>query len=442
MPGVEIPIAVAAMSKNHPVTRIRRILDLEGTSMKTPRSLMGVVGTLLAAPLLTLSARAAYSAEDETPTDDFGRLRHVQSLTRDDLRRVVTASVSCDGKHLYSAAYPVAAVSVFDRDGKTGRLEHKQTFASEDLLLGALCLRVTADGRYAVATAFASRTAVLFQRDPASGRLQLLDVARDGVDGVTGLRWPVDAVISSDSKFVYVIDDARKGRLGRASDGPNGAVTVFRITEEDKLCWVEADYGENGCFNGARGIALHPDGKSMYVTSSGAGTLVMLSRDAISGKTTVKQIIKDEEGGVHGLAGAFAVALSPEGNFVYTSAGCFHGDNAVGVYRRSEDGTLALVQEIVDGTDALRDFTGGNEIVVSPDGHNVYAAGSRSSTVACFRRDPMTGKLTYLETLTGTGPVLLGRPSGVGISPDGDFLYVAAEHSHALSVFKRTRTEE
>ena len=46
----------------------------------------------------------------------------------------------------------------------------------------------------------------------------------------------------------------------------------------------------------------------------------------------------------------------------------------------AQDGhrALELVQETFDGTDALRGFAGGNEIVVSPDGHNVYAAGSRS----------------------------------------------------------------
>ncbi len=366
-------------------------------------------------------------------------LRYVDSVTRDELKYAVSAAVSGDGKHLYAAGWRANTINVFTRDVKSGRLEHLQTISDQKHLRGAICLRLSPNGRYAVAPAFQSQTAVLFARDPQTGKLELLDVARNEEDGVKGLRWAMDAVFSKDSRFVYVIDPRGSGSRIETVDGQDGAVTVFRISENSQLEWIESNVGRNGCFNGARGIALHPNGSTIYVTSSGAGTLVVLSRQRDTGKVKVRQIIKDDETEAHGLAGVSSVACSPDGKFVYTSAGRFHGDNAVSVFKCGLDGTLSLVQELFNETEALRSFEGGNEILVSPDGQNVYAAATRSSSIACFQRDPQTGKLTHFDNMkdatTGDGSGL--GPAGLGISPDGGFLYAAIESRNAIAIFRR-----
>ena len=114
-----------------------------------------------------------------------------------------------------------------------------------------------------------------------------------------------------------------------------------------------------------RNVPLVP---TIVVTSSIAGTLVVLDRDVTTGETTVRQVIKNGDGDVRGLDGALGVAFSPDGQFAYTSAGRFRGDSVVGVYKFDEAGQLSLVQEIVNAEDDLPDFVGGNEITVSADG--------------------------------------------------------------------------
>ena len=382
-----------------------------------------VVFLSLCIVLVVGSPCGVHAVED----NELGRLTYVSSASRDSLRAVTSVEVTNDGKFLYAAAWQAAAINVFSRDVATGQLTHVQEIADSKNLAGATAVRLSPDGRYAIAAAFRSRTAVLYQRQP-DGTLTRLDVARNGIDGITGLQFAVDVAISPDSKFIYVVNTT-------------GSVTTFEISEEQTLQFVEANIGQDDCFANARGIVTHPDGKTIVVASSEAASLVVLNRDPDNGKVTVRQIIRDNEGDVRGLDGAMGVALSPDGAFAYTSAGRFRGDNAIGVYKFDDNGELNVVQEFVNDEDELRNFRGGNEIALSPDGLNVYAVASESSSLACFARDPQSGKLRFLETIANQDG-RFAAVAGIGISPDGRFVHVAAEGSQQISVYRRAQEEQ
>jgi 6-phosphogluconolactonase (cycloisomerase 2 family) len=369
---------------------------------------------------------ATVSADDRS---EGGKLKLVESLPRDDLDSVVKAVVSPDGKFLYASAWKQSSVLTFARDPQTGKLELKQTITDPDNLLGVTGLALSRDGNLAITTAFTSRTAVLYLRNPANGLLARLDIAREGEGGVR-LAFPVEAAFSPDSKYVCVLDDAGIGEPGM------GAVVSFRV-DDGKLVVVGTDDGKDGCYAGARGLAFHPDGKTLFIASGRAGTLVAADRDPLTGSTKIRQVIRDEEGDVHGLAGAMGVVVSRDGRSVYVNSGRFQGDNAVSAFRIGDDGRLKLMQEIVNGQGGLNGFEGGNHLGISPDGLNVYAAATRSGTVACFRRDPESGQLTLIETISDGAPGNDLGAVGVSISPDGRFVYVPAEDKKAISVFRR-----
>lgn len=385
---------------------------------------------------LVLTARADIKATPgrEGKPNPLGKLEYIDHLTREDLFGVASVETSPDGKFAYATAYNASSVVVFKRDKETGYLEHVQTISDREDLNGAVSARVTPDGRYVVCTAFRSNTVSLFDRDKLTGTLKMLDIVKQDERGGQGLTWVIDSAISPDSKFVYTIADHGRGQ--------RAGLSVFRITAQRKLQLVQelvqTNVGENKYFLGARGIAISPKGDSVYVASCWASTLVVLDRDAKSGKTKVRQIIKDEKGDVHGLGGAFAVTCSPDGKFIYTSAGRWEGDNAICVFKKTANGTLSLVQEIFDGKDGVTGFVGGNELKVSPDGRNVYAAGSRSNSVVVFSRNVKTGELTYLQTFYNSEVAGKdGDASGIEISPDGEYVYVAGDRDNSILIFKR-----
>jgi 6-phosphogluconolactonase (cycloisomerase 2 family) len=378
-------------------------------------------------PLLIVVFGVATARADGPP--EGGRLTLVETVVRDDLDSVVKAVISPDGRFLYATSFRLAKILTFARDQKTGTLALKQTTSDLDNLGGVTGLALSPDGHLAIAAAFGSRTAVLYLRDPGNGLLGRMDIARDGDAGVR-LDFPVEAAFSPDSNGVCVLDDSGVG------ENIEGTVVSFRV-EDGKLVIVSTDAGKARCYAGGRGLAFHPDGKTLLVACNRAGTLVVADRDPAAGWTKVRQVVKDEKGNVHGLAGAMGVVISRDGRFAYVNSGRFQGDNAVSVFRMSTDGRLSPIQAIFNGRGLLQGFEGGNHLAITPDGRNVYAVAGRSGTIACFRCDTDSGKLTLIETIPDGAPGIGLGAAGASISPDGRFVYVPTEDKKAISIFRR-----
>ena len=233
-------------------------------------------------------------------------------ITRDDLNNVTCIDITADGKFLYAAAFPVASVTVFRRDISNGGLEHVQTI-TDRILQGVTDIRLSPNGSHAVGSACHAKSIVLFRRDAKSGKLQIAHHFSEGEP------WAIDVAFSPDSRFVYVADSGGSG----SSSTTRGGILALRVTENGRLQHVETNVGLNGCFAAARGVTVHPNGNSVYVTASNAGTLVVADRDQDSGKLKVRQMFRDDLGPARGLSGVITAVISPDGEFILTVAGLF-----------------------------------------------------------------------------------------------------------------------
>jgi ankyrin repeat protein/beta-lactamase regulating signal transducer with metallopeptidase domain/6-phosphogluconolactonase (cycloisomerase 2 family) len=415
-------LAVAGPVKNIE-ERIKTMLRPGKKFYKRPSLIAATVVLLMAVLTVPTTLVLTAQAATEEREDELGKLEYIDHLSSDEyLARSTSVAISPDGRHLYTTAYGSRCLVVFSRDEVTGYIKRIKTIP----LKGAFTTRVSSDGRYVVCSDVRGRmeyyagsnSVSLFERDQSNGNLTQLDSVKNGENGIESLDYVVDAGFSPDSRFVYVV--ARR----------SAAVTAFRITDHKKLSFVQADKGKDQCFDGARGIAVSPDGKYVYVASVDAGTLAVLQRDAETGKTSLKQVFKDEQGDVHGLCGVWDVTYSPDGRFIYTNAGRQRGekhDDAVCTFERMPDGTLSLVQELRTNEGQIG-VGGGSRLRISPDGKYLYALGMDSDSILSFQRHPKTGKLTYLQTHSFQR---ISRryclPADLEISPDGAYVYVVGE---------------
>lgn len=374
---------------------------------------------------LVAAVAVAGPAAGQNTASNTGDIVFLKSIVRDDLAKTVSVEISHDGRFAYAASWGANAVTVFERDTETGDLTHRQTISNVNTLNGAVCVRLSDDDRMAVATAFRSHSVLLFARDAESGLLTELDIARDAVDGVSGLNWAIDAAFSPNARFLYVI--------GSNAD----AISWFRITRQSGLQFIASSKGEDACFDGARGVCMSPDGGRLYVASANAGALVALDLDPETGDPTIVEIVRNGDE-IVGLDGAFSVKCSPDGRFVYTNSGRFGGDNAVCVFE-NRDGRLHFIEVHRDGENGVEGLVGGNELAITLDGLSLYALGTSAGAIVCFDRNPRNGRLDYLRALVDEKGAVgyLGDVSGIAVSPDNRHVYAAAEANNAISIFER-----
>ncbi|HEY3742992.1 MAG TPA: beta-propeller fold lactonase family protein, partial [Bryobacteraceae bacterium] len=321
-------------------------------------------------------------------------------------------ALSHDGRFAYTAAGQARALGIFKRDLESGQLTLVDSVKGPEVQLPSR-VRVSSDDKYVTFADSRAKTATIFKRDAESGALTKLASASEELNGVT------DAKLSLDDHFLYTASLA--------------GLSVFKF-DDGKLSLIQSERAEDG-LQGLRPLVISPDGHWLYTVAETSGTLGVFRRDAGTGKIEVLQTLSNGQDGVTTLAGAFRIALSNDGKNIYVSAGRNQGDRAITGFEVQPDGRLKLLQNFVNGVDDFDQFEGGNEITVSPDDKWVFVAASVSDRFFRFRRDPTTGKLTYV-TSQQAGTFRTGGAAGIRFSPDGKFVYIADQAEGAIEVYK------
>jgi len=170
---------------------------------------------------------------------------------------------------------------------------------------------------------------------------------------------------------------------------------------------------------GVNSIALHPNGKFLYVS----GAFLGITGYAVDSATGV---LTQLAGSPFVPAGAFLnskVVVHPSGNFLLMAD--FDADG-VRVFPIAADGSVG--GELAGSPFASG--TGPRAITVDPTGKFAYVIHDGDSSVAAFRVDSGSGSLTLVGTSdTGIGPYALT------VEPSGKFLYVTNQSDGNVSAY-------
>jgi YVTN family beta-propeller protein len=198
---------------------------------------------------------------------------------------------------------------------------------------------------------------------------------------------------SPDGKYVYVT--LMDGKLSVISLSDSDYNTVIKTITVGYKPW---------------GVSVSPNGEYVYVSHSDTdGTVSIISTSDIL--ETDNPPIKTVSAG----AGHKGVSVSPDGSYVYVSN--YLQEGTVSAIPISENSPV--IEPIAVGVNP----TG---VSVSPDGKYVYVVNSGNSTVpSTVSVISICDNNTVIDTINvGWYPTNLKNPTGVSVSPDGNYVYV------------------
>jgi DNA-binding beta-propeller fold protein YncE len=267
-------------------------------------------------------------------------------------------AVSPDGANVYVGAFRSSALAVFTRNASTGALTQPTDTTG--------CV---------VNTATTGCTTGLALGDPEG-----LTVSSDGTAVYV-------AAPGSDALDTFARNTST-GSLSQATDGA-GCVSSIALTG----CTLGTQLG------GADAVAVSPDGASVYVTSLQSNAVTAFTRTSsgqpvqLSGTSAcVINLLAVGCSLARQLNGPEGLAVSPDGASLYAVA---YTSGALDVFNRNT-GSGAVIQKpripgcmvggAKPGCTPGRALLGASSVAVSPDGKNIYSAAFKSNAVGIFIR--------------------------------------------------------
>lgn len=272
----------------------------------------------------------------------------------------------------------------------------------------------------------------------AGNALKFLDAKIDGVDGDTALEEVTSARFSPDGLFVYAVSATESAITGYSRDVSTGALTRVQIVKNGEGAFTTLpDY--------IKQIAISPDGKNVYASAGdqnnavGDDSLIVFSRDTMTGVLTELETHVNGMGGVTGMGHPRSIVVSPDGAHVYVGS---IDDSTLALFsRNSMTGSLTFLSN----QNPMGELTGNGPrgLKFSSDGVYLYVALLKDKSLVVLQRNSGTGILSHVQTIADITDVPAGtisQPRELALSPDENFLYVADGSGYNVPAFARNPT--
>jgi len=187
---------------------------------------------------------------------------------------------------------------------------------------------------------------------------------------------------------------------------------------------------------GTVAITVSADDQQVYVTGTESNALVVFNRNPNTGELIYQEALRDGEQNVTDLDFPVALAVSDKFDEVYVAD---FGSNALLSFNRNErDSTLDFGFSERGSGLGITGLRGAETAVISPDGNFLYVAAKEGDAVSIFARNPENGSLTYLDYLEDGGELDgLNGATEIIISADGTDVYIAGFWDNTITHFQR-----
>ncbi len=302
-------------------------------------------------------------------------------------------------------------------DSKTGKLE-TAALAGEATNPSFLAVAPSKKFVYAVSEAGGGGVVSSFSRDAKSGTLTLLNQQPSQGNG------PCHVSVDHTGKTVMV-----------ANYG-SGHIASYPVKEDGSLGESASSFLQGPASNANPGRQKGPHAHSInadagskfaFACDLGCDKVFIYKLDAAAGKLTPNDPAFAE---VPAGGGPRHFAFHPSGKFAYVNnemtltVTSFAYDAVKGALT-----ALDTLSTLPAGTEPSGKYSTA-EIQVHPGGKFAYVSNRGHDTIACYKIDEATGKLSFIEA----APAMVQTPRNFGIDPTGKWMITAGQNSSTLAV--------
>ena len=311
------------------------------------------------------------------------------------MRNPSFVTLSPDGCTLYAVSevddhddHGSGAVAALAVDRKTGALTHLNTRATGG---AAPChVSVDAGGQMVMVANYVGGSVASFRQ--ADGALsQRVSLHRHTGRGPNAAR--------QEQAHAHSITPGPDNRYAYAPDlGADRIVGYTLVADEGRLVPTPDLTTATEPGDGPRHLALHPDGRRLYVINELANAIAGFAIDPTDGTLQSINRVPTLPTASVGESITADIHVHPGGSLVY---GSNRGHNSLVICRLQADGALDVVGHQTCGGDHPRSF------MISADGNWLLVANQNSSNIVTHRIDTATGALAAVHEFSLPAPVCL-----------------------------------
>jgi 6-phosphogluconolactonase len=222
------------------------------------------------------------------------------------------------------------------------------------------------------------------------GNVAVLPIRRDGSLGeATDVKQDIGSSINTDRQeaphaHCIVLDPAN--RFAYACDLGTDKIMIFRFdTRRGKLTPGKSPFAQAKPGAGPRHLTFHPGGKHAYVINELQATVTVWAKNSVDGSLREVQTVATLPLEFKGANTSADIHTSPNGRFLYCSN---RGHDSIAVFKIDAlSGKLTFIAHEPTGGKTPRNFA------IDPTGRFLLAANQKSDSIVTFRLDPKTGRL-------------------------------------------------
>ena len=188
--------------------------------------------------------------------------------------------------------------------------------------------------------------------------------------------------------FVHSVTPSADGKFIYASSLGLDKIMIYRVSDNGDFLPAQPPFASSTPGAGPRHFTIQPNGRFAWSVEEITSSVAAYDRDPASGALIPKERFKMVPEEFKGNTSGADIHLSPDGKFLYAS---IRDLDKIAVYSvNTRTGKLGLV--------ALEDTHGDHprNFCVDQKGEYVFVENMLSDNIALFKRDPTTGRMSYL----------------------------------------------